>query len=281
MTVYTIRKILVPVDLSESSLNALDTAVALAKKNNAELVILNVEENYSDNFYNESSYAVLSSNDVLAALAGNIQHKTNITVNVLSEDGCVTDNIIRTSLSQQTDLIVMGSHGASGFRDGYLGSNTYSVMKHSVLPVLAIPNTRKYTTFRKILFPVRPVTGALKRYDIISQLVNGNATLFVLGISPNEVSMDTKVLDKLVDEIRPGLDHNKVKNVVSWGSGETIPDEVINYAQQTAPDLVAITSLVDATTKPKFIGPYTQKIINSVKTPILSIKKIGVPTLEP
>ena len=44
MTVYKISHILVPVDLSESSLNALDTAVGLAKKHRATLHVLYVDE---------------------------------------------------------------------------------------------------------------------------------------------------------------------------------------------------------------------------------------------
>ena len=45
MSLFRINNILVPVDLSESSLNALDAAVVIAKKHNASIQLLHVEEN--------------------------------------------------------------------------------------------------------------------------------------------------------------------------------------------------------------------------------------------
>ena len=74
MLPYTIRKIIVPIDLSETSLNALDTAVAIAKRHQSELILLNVIESDLD-FLGEgngfSSFNNLShSSDVLTALAG-------------------------------------------------------------------------------------------------------------------------------------------------------------------------------------------------------------------
>ena len=81
MSLYGIKKILVPVDLSETSLNALDTAVALAKKHDAEIVLLNVIENkyaFIDENIFQSTGSLTNSSDVLSALAGAIQHSHEI-----------------------------------------------------------------------------------------------------------------------------------------------------------------------------------------------------------
>ena len=136
MNGYKINRVLVPVDLSESSLNALDAAVAIAKKNKASLYVLHVDENnfqtiedVGTRYFSNS----MNSADVITALVGAIQHTHTIKPIVLMEEGNVAEMIMKTSFLQQADLIVIGTHGASGYRDGFIGNNTYNVIKYAGL----------------------------------------------------------------------------------------------------------------------------------------------------
>lgn len=282
MSLYGIKKILVPVDLSETSLNALDTAVALAKKHDAEIALLNVIENkfsfIEENIF-QSTGSLTNSSDVLSALAGAIQHSSEIQPKLLQEEGNVCDTIIKISLHHQSDLIVMGTHGASGYRDGFIGSNTYSVVKNACCPVLTVPGKKKYQSFRRILFPIRPVSGALMRYDMVCQFLSSQALINVLGLSYRSMERETNVLEKIIDEIKDQLDIDRVKTSSLWNSGTSVADDVLLETQRTNSELVVITSVLDVTTKPNFIGPHTQKILHHSKVPVLSIKKINVPAL--
>jgi nucleotide-binding universal stress UspA family protein len=277
MSVCTIQNILVPVDLSESSLNALDTAAALAQKHEASLQLLNVVEHNWDALHEDvfSLGGTTDALDVLYALAGSIQHTHNIKPSVVQEEGNVSDTIIKTSLKYHSNLIVMGTHGASGYRDGFMGSNTYSVIKRAGCAVLAVPGLKKYLSFRKVVFPIRPVAGALRRYDIVCHFVSTQSSLDVLGLSYRKMERETNVLEKIVQEIKDQLNADKINPTILWGAGRTVADDVLSYAHQINPDLIIITPVLDVTTKPKFVGPHTQKIINCAKAPILSIKKAG------
>ena len=62
-----------------------------------------------------------------------------------------------------------------------------------------------------------------------------------------------------------------------WNEGSSIAEEIVKYTNTTSPDLVVITSGLDATSKPKYIGPHTQKVIHCSKAPVLTIKKMVVP----
>jgi nucleotide-binding universal stress UspA family protein len=283
MSIYKISGVLAPVDLSESSLNALDTAVNIAKKHQAGLRILHVDEN---NFHAMddagSSYFSNSFNsaDVINALVGAIQHAHGIKPVVLMEEGNVTDNIIKTSLLHHTDLIVMGSHGASGYRDGFIGNNTYNTIKHAACPVLSVPARKKLNGLRKILFPIRPVTGALMPYGIVSQFTNPNAVIEVLGITYRTIIETTgSVLHTIVGEIKDQLKQDQVTAKSLWIEGQGIADEIVRYANKSNADLVVVTSALDVTSKPGYIGPHAQKIIHCSKVPVLSIKKLSVPSL--
>jgi nucleotide-binding universal stress UspA family protein len=280
MSDYHIRKIVVPVDLSETSLNALETAVALARKHEASLYLLNVIENNFDLLQDEVLYSssLVNSADVLSALAGAIQHANDIKPEVVQIEGNVTDTIVKFSLTHQSELIIMGTHGASGYRDGFMGSNTYSVMKHATCPVLSVPPKRKFLSFKKILFPIRPVSGALMRYDVVSHLHSGNSSMDVLGLSYRMMERDTNVLDRIVDEIKDKLIADKIKVNINWNKGNAIPDDILQFSQENNSDLIIVTSVLDVTTKPGFIGPHSQKIINCSRIPVLNIKKLAVPS---
>lgn len=276
MIPYQIKKIIVPIDLSEASLNAVNTAMIIAKKHVAEICLLNIIEPAFDPFLNEinSGLSTTSANSsaVLTALAGTIQHETNFKPKIIQEEGCVAEKIIKNSRIQQSDLIVMGSHGASGFRNGFLGSNTYTVIKQAHCPVLSVPSKKKYQSFQKIIFPVRPVSGALKLYDVVCHFLSAESSMDVLGLSYTKIDRDTHVLDKIVGEIKDKLEMDKVKANVMWAAGHTVADDVLQHVQQHFADLIIVSSALDITTKTNFIGPHTQKIINCAKVPVLCIK---------
>ena len=283
MSVYKITSVLAAVDLSECSLNALDTAVNIAKKHGADLRILHIDEN---NFHSKgdvySSYLNNSINsvDVINALVGDIQHKHGIKPLVLMEEGNVADTIIKTSLLHHSDLIVMGSHGASGYRDGFIGNNTYNVIKHAACPVLSVPTRKKVNGLKKILFPIRPVSNALTPYEIVSNFTNPDTVMEVLGITYRMIIETAgSVLETIVGEIKDQLQKDKVTAKSLWIEGQSIADEIVRYTNKTNPDIVVVTSVLDVTSKPRYIGPHAQKIIHCSKVPVLSIKKLSVPSL--
>jgi nucleotide-binding universal stress UspA family protein len=260
----------------------LDTAVALAKKHDAEIVLLNVIENkyaFIDENIFQSTGSLTNSSDVLSALAGAIQHSHEIQPRLLQEEGNVCDTIIKLSLHHQCDLIVMGTHGASGYRDGFIGSNTYGVVKNACCPVLTVPGKRKYLSFRKILFPIRPVSGALMRYDMVCHFLSSQPWVNVLGLSYRSMEKETNVLEKIIEEIKDQLEQDRVRTSAVWNSGNSVAEDVLLEAQRTNSELVVITSVLDVTTKPNFLGPHTQKILHHSKVPVLSIKKISIPSL--
>lgn len=282
MTVYKINRVLVPVDLSESSLNALDVAVAIAKKQNASLIVLHVDENSFQTleevgmpYYSN----LINATDVINALVGAIQHAHNITPLVSLEEGNVAETIIKTSFLQHTDLIVMGAHGASGYRDGFIGNNTYNVIKYSSCPVLSVPQKKKQINFKKILFPIRPVTAALLPYQIVCLFTNPGAVIEVMGLN-NKIIVNTNgsMLETIITEIKEQLDKDQVTAKPLWSEGAGVADDIVNYSNKTNPDLVVVTSALDATTKNKYIGPHAQKIIHGCKSPVLSIKRVPVPS---
>src|SRR6476620_3617210 len=136
----------------------------------------------------------------------------------------------------------MGTHGASGFRDGFIGSNTYGVMKYASCPVLTIPPRKKITSFKKVLFPIKPISGAFHSYDVASQFLASNSLINVLGLSYLNITRETVVLDKIVEEFRDRWEAEKVAIETSWSLGTSVANDILQFAQQNNPELIVLTS---------------------------------------
>lgn len=285
MSVHPIKNILVPVDFGENSLNALETAVAIAGLHGATLHLLHVVDNGFDFLSTGDGYLyktsiTRNSSDILQALAGSLTHQHGVVPQVALVEGCVYQTIVKESMARYADLVVMGTHGASGPRDGFAGTNTYNVFKHAHCAVLAVPGTRKWTQFRRVLFPVRMVAGALARYDFVRTLLSpGVASLEVLGLSYSRSDNEKSVLEDLVSEIRHKLNEDQVSASISCLSGRNLVDNILRHSEQKDTDLIVISSSVDVASKHFYVGPNAQRIIHQARVPVLNVKRVAVPAL--
>jgi len=283
MNLHPIKNILVPVDFGENSLNALETAVSIACLHRATLHLLHVVDNSFDFLNHGDTYIAMSSiaensSDILQALGGSLAQKHKISPRVLLVEGCVYQTIVKESIASSADLIVMGTHGASGQRDAFIGTNTYNVFKHAHCAVLAVPGSRKWTEFQKVLFPVRMVVGALARYDFVRGLLSpGTSSLEVLGLSYNRIENEKGVMEDLVSEIRDKLDEDGVAANTTCLSGRNLVDNILNHSEKKSTDLIVISPSVDVASKHFYVGPNAQRIIHQARVPVLNVKRVAVP----
>lgn len=139
------KRILVPVDFSEYSEEALKVAAQIARKNNSELVLLHLLElPHQANALIGSGSSIpeimFFKNKAIAKLEElmDADYLKGINVSEAIEFKNVSEGIIDASIKNDANLIVMGSHGTSGFKELLVGSNTEKVVRFSNIPVLVI-----------------------------------------------------------------------------------------------------------------------------------------------
>ena len=144
------QHILVPVDGSPTSDRALQEALKLAKQQNAQLALIHVMEEvwYVDNEsylnYAELQKSVrISSEKILArAQEAALQAGMTPTVKLLEARGDRIANVIVSEAKcWPADLIVIGTHGRSGFSHMLFGSVAEGVVRTAHIPVLLIRGT--------------------------------------------------------------------------------------------------------------------------------------------
>jgi len=170
-------------------------------------------------------------------------------------------------------MIVMGTHGASGLREFFLGSNAYRVVKNAPCPVMTIPGTNQWLDFRKILFPIRMVANALDKYEVIRPIIRKNgSSLLIAGVVQLNDPFGIVEMKTMVDTVRKSIAEDDVICGSEVHYCEGVARQVLAISEAEKPDLIVITATLDATLKDFFLGPYTQDIVNHAHYPVLSIR---------
>jgi len=281
MDAYEIKKILVPVDFSPIASNALQTAIAICKRQLATLTLIHVIENSYVLYPPEAggvAAAILpelvkNANDSLSALARELRVQHDLVVNHIVQSGNPADEICRWAFHKEIDLIVMGTHGASGLREFFLGSNAYRVVKNSPCPVMTIPGSNQWLDFRKILFPVRMVPHALDKYDNVRPIIRKNgSSLLIAGIVKKNDPTGFVEMKALVDSVRSKIADDEVICGSEVHYCDQVARQVLEISAKEKPDLIVITATLDTSFRDFFLGPYTQDIVNHAQFPVLSIR---------
>lgn len=152
------KKILVPIDFSEHSEYALEVAATLAKKTNASLVVLHMmglseavlTKDESKEMFEAIYYMKLAEKRFNEFLDKDFLE--GITVETTIQNYKEFHEINSVAHSFNANLIVMGSHGASGYKEVFVGSNTEKVVRNAEVPVLVVKSRSSSFKMEKIVF---------------------------------------------------------------------------------------------------------------------------------
>lgn len=278
---YSIRNVLAAVDFSPLGFNALQTAIAISKQHQASLTVIHVIENSyvlsspetGDVTGNVLQQVIHNADKNLGELAEYLRNEHGISVDHAVQSGNPADEICRWSLHHHADLIVAGTHGDSGIREFFMGSNAYRIVKNSPCPVMTIPGYQQWLDFKKVLFPIRMVPHALDKYDMVRPIIQKTgASMMIAGIVKDGDKAAVGKMNSIVDNVRVRINEDHVACTSNVYPCEHVSTQVLKIAEQDKPDLIVITATLDTSVKDFFLGPYTQDIVNHAHVPVLSIR---------
>ncbi len=147
---YEIKKILVPIDLSDESHQTFSVALSLAKIFEAEITLLHCFANPVFAYAAHPEYPDLSPSYVIDDLRESTEDHLHeiadsfdwqgIPHQVRFEIGDPVPTVL--GMQDEMDLVVMGTHGATGFASAVLGSTAYGILKRTTRPVVAVHHDR-------------------------------------------------------------------------------------------------------------------------------------------
>lgn len=140
------NNILVPTDFSESSRQAMEYAIAIAKKYRARITLMHaVEVRFHPAYYAGGVESIFDLDpDVKPRIQAQLEaflqsfDLTGLEVTSYVTDGDSHNEIVKTAQSQQHDLIVMSTRGHDEIADYLIGSTTDRVIKRAPCPVFVV-----------------------------------------------------------------------------------------------------------------------------------------------
>lgn len=240
------KKILVPTDFSDQAFNALKAAARIARKSNAEIILLHIIDLPQETmdmvrpgydlpeiiFFKNHAESRLTETSLSPELHG-------LTVSQVLKLGRTFSEVTEVAKVNNVDMIVMGSHGASGFKELFIGSNTEKVIRTSEVPVLAIKGNESEIKFDKVVV-ANDFTEDVK--DSFQKIINflkanGGTPHFLLVNTPNNFK-STHVAEEMA--------HNFLQQFELEGYEFSIYNDIdiekgiLNFADRINADLIAM-----------------------------------------
>lgn len=182
-----ISHILVPTDFSDVATNAIRIAVDVATRTKAHIHVMHVKQipvldvqMPSDTYQMYIDELEKAAKEGLAKVENELLKPANVAYSLHTATGFVYDEIIRYTNSQQIDLIVIGTTGASGLQEIFFGSNAASIVSKSEIPVLVIPPSATELNVNHILYATDysdPEFPAVSRLTYFAKLYSAKVTV--------------------------------------------------------------------------------------------------------
>ncbi len=247
----SIKKILVPTDFSACAQNAVDVSIELAVRANAHIVFQHLIADRYGNLHVPKQDREADGREVADPMIGKARSKLDELVAAAARLGISAQSLLVINKGNDRienyikpldiDLVVMGSHGASGIREWIIGSVTQRVVRHAEAPVLVVKHRPEKIKFDSILFASTfhdDPFDALTIPVAITTLWKGTIHLLYIGLEKDHQSKaDIEQKMELVEKQFPQTSFTRnfiTTNDPSWGIKH--PASTIN------PDSIALTT---------------------------------------
>jgi nucleotide-binding universal stress UspA family protein len=285
-----LKKILVPLDGSQLSQRSLEPALALSEQTGAELLLVRVPTADTLSFaVSEARQRELAQNAhvYLETLCkSNQRPQFSIRTQVLGGD--VASAIIDFAHAEQSDLIIMSTHGYSGLTRWVLGSVTEKVLRSAPCPVLAIRAARRP---QRVLITLDGSPLAERAIEPGLSLAQGlKAEVTMLRCVPHIVAdgkldehergLSRRLQEDLLVEAREYL-RARSDEAIPWARSVVIKPEVrigppadtiLEYVETCGIDLIVMATHGRTGLKRWVYGSVTAKVLRSVSCSMLVVR---------
>lgn len=274
------KKILVPTDFSDQAEKALKVAAQLARKFDSEIYLLHmlelplqlIDPVQGSNTHNlpESIFFMKLAHQRFAKLMEKPYLKDlNVKETVLFHQAF--DGIKEVSEERKCDLIVMGSHGASGFKEMFIGSNTEKVVRTSSIPVLVIKKDHPDFKVEDFVFATDADEAnrhtLIKAAEIAKKL---SAKLHLLFINTPNNFITSKEAYDMLDRFIEGSGVNDLKTHVY--NDISVEKGILNFARNLDAGLIGISTHGRKGIAHFFNGSVSEDLVNHANRPVVTFR---------
>ena len=271
------NEILVGVDFSESSNNALAHAAGLAARFKSNMLWVWVENKTSIRHLNlkngEDVHEEVNRRfaEEIAKYASSIAPAE---IETQIRKGVIYKEMIAVSVENQVDLIVVGAHGTEGFRRFLMGDSANHIIAEAKCPVISI---REHRTLKKglekIVIPIDSSLDTRQKIPLATLIALAyGAEIHLLGLYFNDVGTLRKRVNSYLEQAEKYLEKSGVKKVVvHYTKSKNGARTIMNYAIKVNAGLIATMIETESLSSDLWLGSQGQQLVNQSPIPIMSI----------
>jgi len=280
--------ILVPSDFSKNATDALCYAISLCKQMNSELIVFHcshisayalstaTSETQMTHLLKEDEEHKMEKLKEQVSLAYQQQLNNKVpdsTRCMVSYNPMLVEKTLEIAKNNNVDLIVMGTHGATGITKFFFGSNTSIMIAKSDIPVMAIPENYQYNPLQQIVFASDLENLSSELAQIVPFAQSAESEIKVLFMDYGIDTEHTKI--NRAEAVIENTPYKKIKLEVQKATIETsLVGQVKKYIGLNKPDCLVMfareRSLWD---RLFFKGSKTEDISTAMSIPLISFKK--------
>lgn len=276
-----IKRILIPTDFSETAQLAVAHGARLAHLFKAKIFLFHSIEAEVFAMLPAEAALVIEVEapqepvlEKLSRVAGEIVKKYDVELSTLTVNGKPSKGIVAAVEKNNIDLIVMGTHGAGGFEEFFVGSNTNRVAHLAPCPVISVQKFAKKVGFSNIVMPIdNTLHSRQKINNVIELAIAYKSTVHILGLlKKDEDTLDEKKFEIKLSSVEHRLKQANIPFTTSVVKGSNLATEAMVFSEEVGGDLIVIMSDHESNLTGMFMGAYAQQIANHSKIPVMTIK---------
>ncbi len=263
------KKILVPCDFSEPAIEAFRFALDVAAQSNGSVHLFYVAEPQvlSDPVTMSMDIEQQFLNDILANSEKEFKKITSkysrkgVVVATGVEFGIPSRKILDYIIDNSIDLVVMGSHGATGLREIFIGSNAEKIVRKASVPVLVLKNYVK-GPIKNIVFPntfeSENIHELMTKIKALQDFFDAQLHLVRINTPVNFIS-DSVILERLRNFAKYYALKNYTTNVFNNVSEE---GGILKFTKSIQGELVAMGTHGRTGIKHLLTGSIAEDVVN-------------------
>ncbi|MGA9270180.1 MAG: universal stress protein [Lutimonas sp.] len=274
------KRILVPIDFSKEAENAARVAAQIARKTGSEIYLVHMLE-LPVTTIDPAEMNAISSEPQIIYFMKLAHEKFEKFISLPFFKGLKVvesvqfqhafSGIIAESEKSNIDLIVMGSQGASGLQEMFIGSNTEKVVRRSKIPVLVIKKDIDKFEVNDIVFASDFNKESKTTFQRIADFANlFEAKVHLLYINTIHNFNTTKNIEKRMAEFMDDFDFSNFTTMIY--NDISIEKGILSYSRDIDADLIALNTHGRSGLSHLFNGSIGQELANHALRPVITFK---------
>jgi nucleotide-binding universal stress UspA family protein len=274
------KRILVPVDFSKEAENAARVAASIAKKTNSEIFLVHMLE-LPVNIIDPTEIAAVNTGPQALFYMKQANEKfknfvkkpffKGVKVVESVQFQLAFSGIIEESKKHGIDLIVMGSQGASGLQEMFIGSNTEKVVRKSEVPVLVIKKRKNDFDVKNMIFASDFRTDGKRSFPKVLEFARiFKPKIHFLYINTIHNFNTTKEIEKKMDKFINDFEIDNYEKIIY--NDISVEKGILSYARDIDADLIALNTHGRSGLSQLFNGSIGRELANHALRPVITFK---------